>query len=164
MNKKSLKQSVNILPPGLYEKHSHDIFKYSMSLLKNREEAEDAVQEVFLKFAESGGSFRQSCSIKTWLLVITRNYCYNRLKSKNYKSGGIEEEKEYGSYSHNFELRLTLEEALDKLSPEYNELLYLKEYEGYSYKEIAEITNQTVENVKIKLFRGRQILRKILSE
>ena len=49
-----------------------------------------------------------------------------------------------------------------QLSPEDNELIYLREYENYSYKEIAEITEQSLENVKIKIFRARQKLRKIL--
>ncbi len=49
-----------------------------------------------------------------------------------------------------------------QLNSEDNELIYLREYEGYSYKEIAEITEQSLENVKIKIFRTRQKLRKIL--
>ena len=62
-----------------------------------------------------------------------------------------------------YDTRISLKDALDQLSPEYNEILYLREYENYSYKEIADITEQTLENVKIKIFRARRQLRKILS-
>ena len=59
-------------------------------------------------------------------------------------------------------MNISLKDALIKLPEEYNELIYLREYEGYSYNEIAGITKLSLENVKIKLFRARQELRKIL--
>lgn len=164
MNENKLKYKEKIALPDLYEKYSKDIFKYSFSLLKRSEEAEDAVQETFIKFSESSTSYKEECSPKTWLLVIARNYCYNLLKSKNFNTDIINEENFYGAYNNNYDLKISLEDALKKLSPEYNELFYLKEYEGYSYKEIAEVTGLTLENVKIKLFRARQILRKILTD
>jgi RNA polymerase sigma-70 factor (ECF subfamily) len=164
MNEIKLKYKEQISLPNLYEKYSNDIYKYSFSLLKSSDEAQDAVQETFIKCAQNSESFNQGCSIKTWLLVIARNYCFNRLKSKNFNTGHIDEEQYYGSYSSSYDLKISIEEALNKLAPEYNELFYLKEYEGYSYKEISEITGLSLENVKIKLFRARQILRKLLSE
>ena len=51
---------------------------------------------------------------------------------------------------------------MNRLSAEQSELIYLKDYEGYSYKEIAELTGLSFENVKIKLFRARQQLRNYL--
>lgn len=60
--------------------------------------------------------------------------------------------------------KISLEEALCKISVEDNELLYLKEYEGLSYAEISELTGLTLANVKIKLFRVRTLLRKLLSD
>ena len=158
------KKEENISLPDLYEKYSEDIFKYSLSILKDYEEAKDAVQEVFVKYAESINSFKGDCSIKSWLLIITRNYCFNKLRSKSFNNERIEEDIFYGVSIPNFDEQISLEEALKKLSPEHNELIYLKEYEGYSYKEIAEITELTFENVKIKLFRARQELRKILKD
>ncbi len=152
----------NISLSGLYEKYSEDIFKYSFSILKDMEEAKDAVQEVFVRYAKSEDSFRNDCSYKSWLLIITRNYCFNRIKNKNYNSEDIDGDDFNESYSPDYDMQISLKEALMKLPEEYNELIYLKEYEGFSYKEIAEITKLSPENVKIKLFRARQELRKIL--
>ena len=59
-------------------------------------------------------------------------------------------------------MNISLKDALMNLPEEYNELIYLREYEGFSYMEIARITKLSPENVKIKLFRARQELRKIL--
>ena len=130
--------------------------------MKNNEEAEDAVQEVFVKYAESEDSFKGECSYKTWLLVITRNYCFGRIKNKSFRNEDIEIESFDRSTEPDYDSQISLRDALMRLSNEYNELIYLKEYEGFSYKEISEITKLTIENVKIKLFRARQELRKIM--
>lgn len=66
--------------------------------------------------------------------------------------------------SPDYDAILTIREALSKLSPEENELIFLKEYEGWSYKEIAELTKQTIENVKIKLFRTRKKIRDFIND
>jgi len=120
------------------------------------------LQEVFVKYAENESSFKFECSQKTWLLVLTRNYCYNKLKSGHWNNARIEEDNFEKSFEKDLDLSISLDDALKSLSAEQNELLYLKEYGNYSYKEIAEITGLTVENVKIKLFRTRQRLRQIL--
>lgn len=164
MNDNCLKYKQEITLPELYERYSKDIYKYSFSILKRSEDAEDAVQEVFMKYVENIDDYKGNCSIKTWLLVITRNYCFNRLKSKNYNTGRLDDEVDLKPQNYNYDLKISLDDALLKLSPVSNELLYLKEYEGYSYKEIAEITELSVENVKIKLFRARQFLRNILKD
>lgn len=150
--------------PKLYERFSSDIFKYSFSILKHYEEAQDAVQEVFVKFAESEHSFKKECSQKTWLLIIARSYCYNKIKSKSFNCERIEDNTFTPSYTIDYETKMTIRDALLQLSEEHNELIYLKDYSGYSYKEISEITKLSVENVKIKLFRARMQLKKYLTD
>lgn len=148
--------------PDLFEKFSLDLFRYAKSILKDSDEAKDAVQEVFVKYAQNEGSFKNECSQKTWLLVLTRNYCFNKLKSSHWNNERIEGEIKQISYETDLDTGILINEALKQIPAEYNELLYLKEFENYSYKEIAGITGLTIENVKIKLFRARQQLRQIL--
>jgi len=148
----------------LYERYSQDIFKYSFSILKDEDEAKDAVQDVFVKYAKNESSFKRNCSYKTWLLVLTRNYCYNKIKSKGFNNVCLEEQTLNKTYETDFDIRITIREALMQLNSEDNELIYLLEYENYSYKEIAEITEQSLENIKIKIFRARQQLRKLLKD
>ncbi len=152
----------NISLPELYGRYSGDIFRYSLSILKNKEEAEDAVQEVFVKYAETESTFKGDCSYKTWLLVIARNYCFNRIKSKGHKNSRMDDAVFEEGVNPNYDTLISLRDAMLALPVDYSELIYLKEYEGFSYKEIAEITKLSPENVKIKLFRARQELRRIL--
>jgi len=163
MDIKILKNTAKELPLSeLYERYSIDVLKYSLSILNNEEEAKDAVQEVFVKYAESESSFRRDCSQKTWLLVIARNYCYNRIQHSSFRKIDLAKAGENENYEIDYDTNISLREALKMLTSEQNELIYLKEYEGYSYKEIAEITDQSLENVKVKLFRARKKLREIL--
>lgn len=145
----------------LFSSYSDDILNYSMSLLKDSDDAKDAVQEVFIRFINSQSSFRGDCSYKTWLLVITRNYCYKKLNGKANQPVPIDENFLH-TYEPKLEDKITLNDALKKLNSEEFELVYLREYACHSYQEIAEILGITVDNVKVKLFRVREQLRKYL--
>jgi RNA polymerase sigma-70 factor (ECF subfamily) len=152
-NKKSAKE--------LFRTYSNDVFRYSLSILKDYEDAKDAVQDVFMQFLKSEDSFRGECSSKTWLLTLTRNYCYKKLI---HKSNGLEriDENLPDYYEMSVDSTITLNDALVKLSKEDYELIYLREYAGYSYLEISEILGISLDNVKIKLFRARQRLKEYL--
>lgn len=145
----------------LFNSYSNDILNYSLSLLKNYDDAKDALQDVFVKFINNQNSFRGECSYKTWLLTITRNYCYDRLDGKAKQPERIDE-----NFLKVYEPRLddiiSLNDALSKLSQEEFELIYLREYACHSYQEMAEILGISIDNVKVKLFRVRQLLRKYL--
>jgi RNA polymerase sigma-70 factor (ECF subfamily) len=146
----------------LYEKYSKDILRYSYSILKNFEEAEDMVHEVFIRYMEKENSFKGDCSYKTWLLIITRNLCYNKLKSSGFTNERFDIDNCNDVYETKYELNISIKDALLKIPAEYSELLYLKEAEGYTYGEIAGLTSLTVENVAVKLYRAKQMMRKIL--
>lgn len=146
----------------LFIKYAKDIFRYSFSILKNEDEAKDAVQEVFKKYVESKETFDGRCSHKTWLVIIARNYCFNRIRKRGFKHYSIDQTIMDKKYEPDLDDIISLEYALMKLSPDESELIFLREYESYSYKELAEITGQSVNNVKVKLHRIRNKLREIL--
>ena len=163
MEKIILNNKREIIPfMELYEKYSMDIYRYSLSILKDKDDAKDAVQETFVKYVENESSFRGDASQKTWLLIVARNYCYSRLKRAEKSNIRIDEKIFDKTYEPQYDSEITLRDALICLSAEHNELLFLKEYGGYSYKEISELTEQSIENVKIKLFRAREQLREII--
>ena len=145
----------------LFKTYSHDILCYSASILKNKDDAKDALQEVFIRFINNRHSFKGECSYKTWLLIITRNYCYTKLKQRPINIERLED----NILSHvqdNIDVNISLQDAIAKLSGEENELLYLKEYAGYTYKEISEILEINVNTAKTKLFKIRQQLKEYL--
>ncbi len=145
----------------LFNLYSKDILQYSLSLLKNYDDAQDALQEVFIRYIDSRNSFRGECSHKTFLLVITRNYCYKKLSGKSGKNVPLDNELP-ALESSSIEEKITLNEAIKKLSREEFELIYLREYACHSYQEISEILEISVDNVKVRLFRVRDKLRKYL--
>jgi len=145
----------------LFNSYSNDVLNYSMSILKDYDEAKDAVQEVFVRYIKNEETFRGDCSYKTWLLTITRNYCLKRLNGRANHAESIDE-----SYSETdepgIETRISLNDALAGLSAEQYELIYLRDYECHTYQEMAEILGITVDSVKVKLFRVRKHLKKYL--
>ena len=158
------KGTLNISVKELYEEYSDEILRYSFSILRNYEEAEDIVQEVFARHLENEESFKGQCSLKTWLFVITRNLCYSRRRNKSFHNTRIEGDLLEKNYTESFDLNISIRDALMKLSKESSELLYLKEFEGYSYLEISEMTKISVENVAVKLYRAKKLLRKYLKD
>lgn len=145
----------------LFNSYSNDILNYSMSLLKDYDDAKDALQEVFVRYINSQNSFKGECSYKTWLLVITRNYCFKKLNGKASRPLPIGENLLI-TFEAELDDKISLNDALEKLSKEEFEIIYLREYACYSYKEMAEILGITIDNVKVKLFRVREQLRKYL--
>lgn len=145
----------------LFNSYSDDILNYSMSILKDYDEAKDAVQEVFVRYIRNEESFRGDCSYKTWLLTITRNYCLKKLNGRAGKTETIDENI-FETTVPSIETRISLNDALARLSTEEYELIYLRDYECHTYQEMALILGITVDNVKVKLFRVRKHLRKYL--
>lgn len=157
-----MKKKQNLLLNELYGRYAKDVYRYAYSILLHRQEAEDAMQEVFLRMGQTNEQFRGECDTKRYLFVITRNFCYNRRKEKSFSNKPADEFMTLPVYHIHPEEKISLESAMLKLKPEQSELLYLKEYGGYSYQEMAGMTGQTIENVKIKLYRARQFLRELL--
>mgnify|MGYP001419247357 CR=1 FL=1 len=145
----------------LFDALSEEVFNYALSILKDYDDAKDAVQEVFIQHMRRENTFRGDSSYKTWLLAITRNYCYRKAanKSKMLKRVGT---NPAAAYEMNMEASITLNDALEELTNEEYEIIYLREYAGYSYQEMAEILEISLDNVKIKIFRIRQKLRNYL--
>ena len=144
----------------LFKTYSHDILCYSASILKSKDDAKDALQEVFVRYINSQKNFKGNCSYKTWLLIITRNYCFTQISQRKLQAENFENNSL--NYNHDFELNISLKDGIDKLTDEENELLYLKEYAGYSYKEISEILGININTAKTKLFNIRKQLKEYL--
>ncbi|PKL82532.1 MAG: hypothetical protein CVV24_09670 [Ignavibacteriae bacterium HGW-Ignavibacteriae-3] len=145
----------------LFKSYSNDVLNYSMSILKDYDEAQDAVQEVFVRYIKNEDTFRGDCTHKTWLLTITRNYCFKKLNGRAKLTETIDENF-IETHGPNIETKISLNDALEKLTTEEFEIIYLREYACHSYQEMAEILGISIDNVKVKLFRVRGRLRKYL--
>jgi RNA polymerase sigma-70 factor (ECF subfamily) len=143
-------------------------------LTRNAHDAEDVVQESYLKALRSFHTFRIEADGRAWLLKIVRNTCYTWLrKNRDYRlSAELADEPQYADKTFlDPEASLiqaasleSVHKALEALRPEYREALILREFEGFSYKQIADISDLSIGTVMSRLSRARKDLRARLSE
>jgi RNA polymerase sigma-70 factor (ECF subfamily) len=148
---------------NLFKKYYNEAKLYVLSLCHDVNLAEDIVSDAFYKAFVSIDEERDS--FKYWLLRVCRN-CYIDYLRKNKRTTPLTDEgKTDGDLAENLikaEEYRALYRALATLQPNYKEVIVLYYFEGMSVKEIAEITEETVDNVKVQMFRARQKLKTIL--
>ncbi len=163
-------------------KHKNRVFSLCYRFLGDYEEANDCAQETFVKVYRSLEKFRFDSTFSTWLYRIAVNTCKNRLKSTQYRHSkkmvrldnpGNQEESGHSiqirdkSLSPAAELErkekhVLIQKAIDSLPEEQKTVIVLRDIEGMSYEEIAEIGGYNLGTVKSKLARAREKLREKL--
>lgn len=135
---------------------SHRLFGYVFKSLRDREDANDIVQDSFMKLWENKEKVELP-KAKSWLFTTAHNGLINFVK-KSGRSSSLEGLKiERGKEDkHAFELTEIIDDALSKLPEQHKTILLLRDYEGYNYKEIGEILNLNESQVKVYLFRARK--------
>ncbi len=141
-------------------------------LLRNDEDAEDAVQDAFVRAIRHFGGFR-GVDGRAWLLAIVRNTCFTRLRGRRAAGESVEFDEELhgmedASRDPAAELARraaaqSVREGLERLPVEFREVVVLRELEGLSYKEIAEVCGVPIGTVMSRLARGRRQLLEALS-
>ncbi|MBE6845209.1 MAG: sigma-70 family RNA polymerase sigma factor [Ruminococcus sp.] len=138
------------------------VFRVAYSYVKNKSDAEDISQEVFLKLYTSAPDFNSEQAEKAWLIRITIN------KSKDLvKSGWFSRRSDNTEFTEHYEMSTAESDMLEKvlsLPDKYRSLIHLYYYEEYSVKEISEITGVKASTVQTRLQRGRKLLEKKLKE
>jgi len=151
--------------------HLDAAFNLARWLLRSRSDAEDVTQEAVLRAFRAFGTYR-SGNARAWLLQIVRNTCFTWLRQNRMGEEFTEfDETTMPQERENPETltiansnREQLARALEELAPAFREILVLRELEGCSYKEIAEITSRPIGTVMSGLARARQQLRDALSQ
>ena len=141
----------------LYDTYSDDVYRLAYSFFLNPHDAEDAVQEVFLRLM-SRNLILMPDKEQALLARITANYCKDCLR-KNKRSANITEADDCRMVSGDSAERLELQELLKELPPIYRAVLYLQYYVGYKPAEIARILAITPSGVFMRLSRARKLLK-----
>jgi RNA polymerase sigma-70 factor (ECF subfamily) len=160
----------------LVEQYQAKIFSIIYGILRNHNDAEDIAQQVFSKVYFSIRNFDFRSSLLTWIYKITVNECYDYLRKKRvrrlvYESDFSQEEAQRMEASdpaidpsrpadERLAQRDLAVKLLSKVSEEDRSLILLKEVEGHSVEELAQMTGMNENTIKVKLFRTRQKLLK----
>ncbi len=163
----------------LISPYTKQLLNYNFRLLNNREDAEDALQNTYIKVYNSIKTFQGNSSFKTWLYKIATNVCLDQLrKEKNTTNVSLSQTTPDGEYeiqiaddTYSPELAAKKKAALDALNSAMEKLeddqkiaVSLRDIHGLSYDEIAQATETTIGTVKSRINRARSNLRKFLEK
>ena len=156
----------------IYDRYERAVYRYAYHMLGDPEEADDIKQDAFVKAHRTLPGFRGDCSLLTWLLKVTGNLCRDKMKSRS-RRGEVElapemeatlyDHSPYGSDPAQQLQRKFLQGAVHRvlggLPQAQRELIVLRDIEGLSYQEIADVLVCSVASVKLRLFRARRSFR-----
>jgi RNA polymerase sigma-70 factor (ECF subfamily) len=156
----------------LVRRYRNQVFALSFHFLRNREEAWDLSQEVFIKAHRALGRFRGDAAFKTWLMRITANQCRDYLKKRRLDTVAFDPsrlpEQEVNPAdapdrrAEASELGKTIIEAVDSLPHKHRTAFVLREFQGLSYAEMAEAMDCSMGTVMSRLHHARKKLQKKL--
>lgn len=169
-DKKSLAQ--------LVKNNEQTVYNFAFKICRDRDRAEHIMQETFYSMIKNLHQFDGNSKLSTWLYRILSNHCLmmaRKEKSKSFVSIDNDDELYEDVYTadwssipnksvENTELRKILDESIDKLSPDYRVVFLLRDVEGLSTEETAELTGLSIPAVKSRLHRARAFLRKEINE
>ena len=160
----------------LMTQHEQKMYAVALRMCANREDAQDCLQEAMLRVYRAIAGFKGQSNFSTWLYRITMNTCLDELRRKKKKQNtsldglldqgwmpsdeGIGPEKQ--ALMH--ELRTKMSGAIQELPEEMRLAVVLRDVQGFSYDEVAQMTEVSVGTVKSRISRGREKLREKLKE
>ena len=147
----------------LVQKYKNALFAAAFSICKNPQDAEDAVQEAFIKYHSTRKEFESEEHIKAWLLRLAINQARDISRSF-FRRNSVALEDYMETLAFQSPEDAGLFETVMGLPEKYRVVLHLFYFEDYSVKEIASILSLTESNVKVRLSRARAMLKEILKE
>jgi len=144
---------------AVYEKYSDSVYRVCFMLLKNTADAQDAVQNVFIKLIKRDENFENENHLKAWLIKVAKNECKNMLRHWFFSKRTDSAELDRVTYWENEE---SVVGEILKLPDKYKLPMYLYYYEGYSTLEVAEILGIKHSTLRTHLKKGREKLKNIL--
>jgi len=164
----------------LIEKHQKKVFNIAYRMMGNEEDAKDMAQEALVKAYRNIGKFRLDSAFSTWLFRIATNACLDELRKNKKKMDDISLNidktddgetltKELAVDKNGPEVEFLkkerqriLAEGIKSLSEDYKRVIVLRDIQGFSYEEIAEICETNIGTVKSRINRGRSMLKEKL--
>ena len=146
----------------IYDLYADNVYRLCFSYMKNVMDAEDVMQDTFVKYYRQMPSIQKKEEAKAWLLVAASNECKNLLKHWWRKHQDITDYAEI--IGKEDEKRIELFDVLMRLPVKYKTVVYLYYYEGYNSRQISEMLGKPESTVRTHLKKAKEILKKSLSE
>jgi len=163
----------------LIEAYQKKVFNIALGILNNYDDANDIAQDVFIRIFKSIKNFKGESAFSTWLYRITTNACLDELRKRKNKNvisldedirfdGGeiprqiVDDGPPLDVIAERNELKRIVNNAISELSEEHKTVIILREIQGFSYEEIAEVLKCPQGTVKSRISRARNILKDIL--
>lgn len=152
----------------IYRRYCEGMFVIACGYMPTTADAEDALQDAFIKAFQKIGQFKGEVSFGAWLKRIVINRCLDLLRQRKYEFVGIPEDDLADDTDEHWEVReeITKKEVcrrLRELPTKYREVLQLFLLEGYDHSEIGEILGISQSNCRTRLMRGKRLLLKKLN-
>src|SRR4051794_39025932 len=179
---RGLRSGIDSAYEELMDAYEQPIYNMVYRLLGNQTDACDVVQDVFLKVFRSVGSFREQSSLRTWIYRIAVNEAHNHRRwftrhcrrEVSLEPDGDERTQLVDcapdpgrspfDQALDSENRALIEQALEHINPAFRTVVVLRDIENLSYEEIAEILQLSLGTVKSRILRGREALRRELTQ
>ncbi len=158
----------------VYQRFGKMVYNLAYRMAGKADEAEDLSQEVFVRIYRHLGRFNGRSALKTWVYRVTLNHCRSKLGRRRYPTQPLAEENE-GQGAELVDATRSPEEqalaadasrrvsaALRHVKPRFREAVVLRDIEGLSYEEIAEVLDVRIGTVRSRIARGRDRLRVVL--
>jgi len=142
----------------IIQRNEDKLFRTAVAIMGDKADAEDVVQDVFIKLLEKQPRFETPEHETAWLIRVTVNLCRSRLRTHWWKKTV----PLLDIYPAKTDEQQSIMETVLALPSKYRAVIHLFYYEGYSTKEIAEATRQKESTVREQLTRARRILKKYL--
>jgi RNA polymerase sigma-70 factor, ECF subfamily len=165
----------------LLERHQAQVYRFGMRMCRHPEDAQDVVQDTLLAMARGVRDFRGASSLSTWLYTIARSFCIKKRRrspqgpgqelahpgedgaSDDVVTGARRQLEDPGQNPYEVlagrQVKAALEQAIAALEPKYREVLLLRDAEGLTAPEVAEVLGLTPQAVKSRLHRARLSVR-----
>jgi len=145
------------------------LFRYTLRILKNEDEAKDVVQETLIKVWNKRDEMHTYENMEAWCIRVARNLALDKLKSKHNKSVDIDNaynlqsntQSPYSSTEQS-DIMTSVHHFINQLPDLQKQVIQLRDIDGFSYQEISDILKQNLNSVKVNLFRARKQVREQL--
>jgi len=141
------------------------LYRFAKRLLESAEEAEDMVQEVFIKLWNRREELNNYSSIEAFAMAITKNLCLDRIRSKSFRTERLSDRQALTLKQDPEELleksdfTAFVRKIIDNLPEQQKVIMHMRDIEGLEYEQIAEVTELNINAVRVNLSRARKKVR-----